>query len=355
MKLDSVKLIEKLSNAYGVSGFEDDVVEIIKDKFGDIFNIEEDSMRNLVVYRKNHKGDKPIVMLDGHSDEVGFIIQSIKANGTMKFLPLGGWMAQNIPGHKVRVKNCEGKYIEGVVATKPPHFTKGPATLLPIDEMVIDVGAISYEEVIEIFKIEPGAPVIPDVKFSINQETGVMLGKAFDNRLGCAVVLEAMLLLEGEDLDVDVVGSISVQEEVGCRGAKVNVNTIKPDLAIVFEGSPADDTFMDSYDSQGALKKGTQIRHFDMRLIGNHRLISFTKIIAREKKILFQSAVRSGGGTDAGPIHIENKAVPSLILGMPVRYAHTHYGFSALEDYRSTLSLTIELIKLLNLDQLKSF
>ena len=355
MKLDSVKLIEKLSNAYGVSGFEDDVVEIIKDKFGDIFDIQEDSMRNLVIYRKAHKGDKPIVMLDGHSDEVGFIIQSIKGNGTMRFLPLGGWMAQNIPGHKVRIKNAKGEYIEGVVATKPPHFIKGTITLQPIDEMVIDVGATSYEEVIEIFQIEPGAPVIPDVEFSMDERTGVMLGKAFDNRLGCAAVLETLLSLEGIDLDVDVVGSISVQEEVGCRGAKVNVNNIKPDLAIVFEGSPADDTFMDSYDSQGALKKGTQIRHFDMRLIANHRLISFTKSVARENKILFQCAVRSGGGTDAGPIHIENKAVPSLILGMPVRYAHTHYGFSALEDYRASVDLTMEILKRLNLEQLKIF
>lgn len=355
MRLDSVKFIEKLSNAYGISGFEDDVVEIIKDKFSDIFDIKEDSMRNLVIYRKGHKGDKPVIMLDGHSDEVGFIIQSIKANGTMKFLPLGGWMAQNIPGHKVRIKNSVGKYIEGIVATKPLHFIKEPVTLQPIDEMVIDVGATSYEEVIELLQIEVGAPVIPDVKFSIDQRTGVMLGKAFDNRLGCAAVLETLLSFEGTDLDVDVVGSISVQEEVGCRGAKVNVNTIKPDLAIIFEGSSADDTFMDSYDSQGGLKKGTQIRHFDMRLIANHRLISFSKSVARENNIPFQCAVRSRGGTDAGSIHIENRAVPCLILGMPVRYVHTHYGFTALEDYRASIDLTVELIKRLNLDQLQRF
>ncbi|WBW96833.1 M42 family metallopeptidase [Oceanirhabdus sp. W0125-5] len=345
MKVNSVELIKKLSNAYGAPGFEDDVVEIIKKDFGHVFNIKEDSMRNLVLYRKNHDGNKPVIMLDGHSDEVGFIIKSIKANGTMRFLPLGGWMAQNVPAHKVMIKNEEGKYVEGIIATKPPHFITGPVTLQPISDMVIDVGATSYDEVINTFKIEPGAPVIPHAEFSFNEETGVMLGKAFDNRLGCGCVLETLLALEGLDLPVDVVGSISVQEEVGCRGAKVNANTIKPNLAIVFEGSPADDTFMDKYDSQGALKKGTQIRHYDKRLIANHRLISLAKSTSKENNIPYQCAVRSGGGTDAGPIHIEESAVPCLILGTPVRYAHTHYGFSALSDYKASIDLAAALIR----------
>lgn len=354
MKIDSISLIEELSNAYGAPGFEDEVVEIINSKFGQVFNIKEDAMRNLVIYRKNHSGNKPIIMLDGHSDEVAFIVQSIRPNGTLRFIPLGGWMPQTVPGHKVMIKNEDGVYIEGVIGAKPPHFSSGENGLQPISDMIIDVGSTSYEETINIFKIEPGAPVVPDARFSFNETTGVMLGKAFDNRLGCCAVIETLLGLEGLDLPVDIVGSISVQEEVGCRGAKVNTNTIKPDLAIVFEGSPADDTFMDSYDSQGALKKGTQIRHFDVRLIANHRLISLAKSTAKEKNIPYQCAVRRGGGTDAGPIHIENSAVPCLILGMPVRYAHTHYGFSAISDYEASINLSLELIKKLDLEILKS-
>ncbi|MCM1989597.1 M42 family metallopeptidase [Oceanirhabdus seepicola] len=354
MKANSIELIKKLSNAYGAPGFEDDVVELIKKDYGHVFNIKEDSMRNLVLYRKNHTGTKPSIMLDGHSDEVAFIIQSIKANGTMRFLPLGGWMAQNVPAHKVMIKNEDGNYIEGIIATKPPHFITGEVGLQPISDMVIDVGATSYDEVINVFKIEPGSPVVPHAEFSFNEVTGVMLGKAFDNRLGCGCVLETLLALEGLDLSVDVIGSISVQEEVGCRGAKVNANTIKPDLAIVFEGSPADDTFMDKYDSQGALKKGTQIRHYDRSLIANHRLISLAKSTAKEKKIPYQCAVRRGGGTDAGPIHIEESSVPCLILGTPVRYAHTHYGFSALTDYKTSIDLAVELIRNMTVDTLNS-
>lgn len=343
---ESVALIEVLSNAKGAPGFEDEVVEIIKEKYGQIFDIQEDSMRNLVIYRKNHSGNKPVIMLDGHSDEVAFIVQSIRPNGTLKFLPLGGWVAQTVPGHKVWIKNSEGTYIEGVIGSKPPHFGGGDGQKL--EDMIIDVGATSYEEVVELFKIEAGAPVTPDATFSYNKVTEVMLGKAFDNRLGCGCVIETLLALEGLELDVDVVGSISVQEEVGCRGAKINVKTITPHLAIIFEGSPADDTFMDSYNAQGSLKKGTQIRHFDRSFIANPRLIQQAKDVAKAHQIPYQCAVRSGGGTDAGPIHLELGAIPCLVLGVPVRYAHTHYGYSAMKDYKASIQLAVEYIKTLN-------
>lgn len=355
MLIDSIELLRNLSNAYGAPGFEDDVVEIIKRRYGQVFDIKEDSMRNLTIYRKNHSGNKPILMLDAHSDEVGFIIQSIRPNGTLKFLPLGGWTPQTVPGHKVMIRNEKGEYIEGVVATKPPHFVVGEIGLQQITDMVIDVGATSYDEVVNVFNIEPGAPVVPHATFSYNEKTGVMLGKAFDNRLGCGCVLETLLALEGLELDVDVIGTISTQEEVGCRGAKVNANTITPNMAIVFEGSPADDTFMDSYDSQGALKKGTQIRLFDKSLIANHRVVKFAKDTAKENNILYQSTVRMGGSTNAGPVHIENTAVPCLVLGTPVRYAHTHFGFSSIEDYRSSINLAVQVIRKLNADIIANF
>lgn len=352
MREQSIELIKRLSDAKGAPGFEDEVIAIIKEKYGECFEIKEDAMRNLQIYRKNHSGNKPIVMLDGHSDEVGFIVQSIRPNGTIKFLPLGGWVASTVPAHKVMIQNEEGDYVEGIVASRPPHFGGGD-TAPSLGEMVIDIGASSYEEVVEHFKIGPGAPIVPDATFSYNEVTGVMLGKAFDNRLGCGCVLEVLEALEGLELPIDVVGSISVQEEVGCRGAKVNAKTINPDLAIIFEGSPADDTFMDAYDAQGVLKKGTQIRHFDRSFIANSRLVRMAKQVATDHHIPYQSAVRQGGGTDAGPIHLEIGAVPCLVLGIPVRYAHTHYGFSAIQDYEASIALAVELIKSLDGEKIK--
>ncbi len=350
-----IKFIEALSNAYGAPGFEDDVNAVIKEYVKDQFEIQEDSMRNLILMRKNHDGDKPLLMLDGHSDEVAFIVQSIRPNGTLRFISNGSWSAQNVAAHKVRIKNAEGVYIEGVVASKPPHFSSGAESLIPISDMVIDVGASSYEEAVNEYKIEIGAPIVPDVTFSYNEKTGIMLGKAFDNRLGCGCVVEVLKAIEGMDLAIDVVGAISVQEEVGGRGAKVNAQMIEPDIAIVFEGTPADDTFRDAYDAQGALRKGTQIRHVDKTMISNPRFVRLAKEVAKSNEIPFQEAVREGGGTNGALIQTQVLDVPCIVLGTPVRYAHTHYGFSAVSDYKASIDLAVEIIKKLSEDVIAGF
>lgn len=350
-----IKFVEALSNAYGAPGFEDDVNAVIRDYCKDQFDIQEDSMRNLIILRKNHSGEKPVLMLDGHSDEVAFIVQSIRPNGTIRFVSNGSWSAQNVAAHKVRIRNAEGKYIEGVVASKPPHFSSGPDQLIPISEMVIDVGATSYEEAVNDFKIVLGAPIVPDVTFSYNEKMGIMLGKAFDNRLGCGCVVEVLKAIEGMELPIDVVGAISVQEEIGGRGAKVNAQRIEPDIAIVFEGTPADDTFRDAYDAQGALKKGTQIRHVDKTMVSNPRFVKMAIDTAKASQIPYQEAVREGGGTNGALIQTQVYDVPCIVLGTPVRYAHTHYGFSAVSDYKDSIDLAVEIIKKLSEDVIASF
>ena len=96
-KQTALSMIEELSNAYGVSGFEDDVL-LVGRKYGkDLARIEENCIRDLFFYRNENTGDKPVVLLDGHSDEVGFMVQAIKPNGTLQFIPLGGWVENNIP------------------------------------------------------------------------------------------------------------------------------------------------------------------------------------------------------------------------------------------------------------------
>ena len=353
--IDSIKFIEELSNANGISGFEDDVVEIIKEYTKD-YDVIEDSYRNLFIHRKDAAKDKPVVMLDGHSDEVGFMVKSINANGTIKFLAIGGWFSQNVSAHKVRIKNSEGRYITGIVASKPPHFmtAKERTTIIEIEDMVIDVGASSYDEIVEKYKIEPGNPIVPDVDFSYDEANDIMLGKAFDNRLGCGCVVETMNSIMNDNLDVEVVGAISAQEEVGTRGATITARRINPDVAIVFEGTPADDTFRDKYDSQSGIKKGPQIRHRDSSIVANPRFVKIARDIAKKLDIPFQDAVRIGGGNDGGKISIANYGVPTIIIGVPVRYVHTHYGFSALKDYKLAIKWASEIIKHLNKEVIES-
>jgi len=354
--MEDVRLIEQLSNANGISGFEDDVLKCVEDKYKEVFNIERDRLKNMYLFRKNHSGNKPVVLLDAHSDEVGFMVQSIKANGLIRFLPIGGWHSQNVPAHKVRIVNNEGKIVKGIVASTPPHFLKAEdrVRLLPMDEMYIDVGATSKDEVVKYLGIEPGAPVIPDVTFEYDENRGIMIGKGFDNRLGCACVIRTLNAIEGLDLPFDVVGGLAAQEEVGTRGSTITARKINPDLAIVFEGTPSDD-FKPSEDAQGVLKKGPQIRYRDSSYVANPAWNKFAANWATKEGIPHQKAVRMGGGTNAGKIHLTGEGVPCLVLGVPVRYAHTHYGISSILDFKLTVRLSSLILKKLTEEDMKSF
>ena len=157
------------------------------------------------------------------------------------------------------MRNSEGKYLPGVIAAKPVHFMsaseKASAGAADISSLSIDIGAVSAKDAAENFKIRIGEPVVPDVTLEYDEEHDLMFGKAFDCRIGCAALIETLRRLRDEKLDVDVVGVLSSQEEVGERGMKVAVNHIKPQIAICFEGCPADDTFTEPYAVQTAFKK----------------------------------------------------------------------------------------------------
>ena len=345
-----INLIRDITNAFGPSGFEDDVVKIIMEYSKD-FHVENDCMNNVFSRLKTNTGKKPIIMLDAHSDEVGFIIQHINSKGLLSILNLGGWVGSNIPAHTVKIKNIKGEIITGITVSKPPHFMTDEEKAkdrIAMDSVFIDVGATSREEVTELFGINVGDPVMPDVTFRYNEKNGTLLGKAFDNRLGCVCIIETMKKLLSENLAVDVVGGFASQEEVGMRGAQVTSQVVKPDLAIVFEGSPADDIYFDEFEAQCAMKKGTQIRHMDQSYVSSPEFIKYAKSLADKNNIKYQSAVRRRGSTNAGKIHISHKAVPVLVLGIPSRFVHTHYNFCALEDVNSTVDLAAEVIKNFN-------
>lgn len=353
--MNKIELLEKLSNLHGAPGHEDDVIEFIK-KSMDGYICERDSINNL--YIKNNKDNNGVVVaLDCHSDEVGFMVESIKANGTITFLPLGGWHIANIPAHSVIIKNFKNEYIKGVISSKPPHFmTAEERQRLPkMEELVIDIGTSSYDETVELFGIEVGNPITPDVTFYHDKKIDVARGKAFDNRVGCAIVMEVLKEIKHKELQVTPVGVVSSQEEVGLRGAQVGANKIKPDFAIIFEGSPADDTFKDTFSSKGAIGKGVQFRVLDAGMVSNPRVQEFVKNIARKNNIPFQVIARSGGSTNAGKYHIAEKSIPTVVIGIPTRYAHTHYTYISIKDYENAINLGKKLLEELNDDIIKTF
>ena len=313
---NALQMIRELADAPGAPGFEDEVVAVARRWCAPIGPMKEDFLRNLYIHRKENTGGRPVVMLDAHSDEVGLVIHSIKPNGTLRFLMLGSWNKNALIGTKVRVRNADGEYIPGIIAAKPVHFmtpSEKETAMNDISNMVIDVGAVSYEDAVENFRVRMGEPVVPDTNFYYDEKRDLMFGRAFDCRIGCAALIEALRRLEGRELPCDVIAVLSTQEEMGPRNSKVTVHHIHPDIAIVMEGCPADDTFTEPYAIQTALRKGPMFRHLDVSAICAPRYQRWALDLAAKKGIPVQESVRQGGGNNAASIQTALVGAPSIV------------------------------------------
>jgi putative aminopeptidase FrvX len=351
--MNEIERIQALSNAFGPSGFEDDVARLVKSELSE-FDCTEDAMRNVrMVLNPNGKGPK--VMLDAHLDEVGMIVQAVKPNGTMKFLPIGGWTPTNFPSSAFKIKNKDGEFVKSVVAAKPPHFASAAEknAAPSIDSMVLDCGSTSLEETMNDYKVGIASPAVPDVTCVYNEKKHLFSGKAFDCRIGVAAEIETLKRLKDKDLPCVVQGAFSSQEEVGERGVYANYKALQPNIMICFEGCPADDTFQEDWLVQAALYKGPMLRHFDVSMITSPRFQKFALDIAKKYNIPAQESVRSGGGTDAGKIHMEG--IPCIVIGVPVRYIHSSNCFCTLDDYKHAVDLAEKIILNLNEETLASF
>ena len=358
MTNETIQMLCKLADAPGASAFEDEVVAVARQYAAHLGTLEEDCLRNLYIHRKENTGDKPVIMLDAHTDEVGFMIHSIKPNGTLRFLPLGGWNKGSVMGTKVLVRNAQGEYLPGIVAAKPVHFQSAAEKAnanTELEDMVIDVGAISAQDAVDNFGIRIGEPVVPAVTCQYDEKRDLIFGKAFDDRAGCAVMLEVLRRLEGVELPCDVVGVLSTQEELGLRSAKVTVNRVKPAAAVILEGCPADDTFTESYAIQTALKKGPMFRHMDRSLVCNPRFQRFVLDLAHEKGLPVQESVRSGGGNNAAAVQTEHLGAPAVVAGVPVRYVHAPNCMATGFDLEATVQVVIEILKTLTPERIASF
>ena len=356
IKKDQIEMIKDLASAKAPSGFEDEAVETVRKYAEGLGVIEEDHIRNLYISRNGNSG-KPMLMLDAHGDEVGFMVHSIRPNGTIRFVSLGGWNPGTLPSSRVWVRNAEGKYIPGIVSNKPVHFMsqaeKGQT--IELSNLSIDIGSTSREETEKSFKIRIGEPIVPDSPFSYDEEHGIIIGKAFDDRLGVAAMIETLKRLDGDALNVDVTGTMTAQEEVGERGAKVAVNRVKPDIAICFEGCPADDTFAESYAVQAAIGKGPMLRFIDKVMIANPRYMRFALDVAEREGIPVQPAVREGGGTNGGAIHLSGEGVPVIVIAIPVRYIHSHNCFAKISDFEASVDLACAVIRSLDKETIDRF
>jgi putative aminopeptidase FrvX len=339
--LQSIDLLRRLTLAPGPPGAEDAVRAIVRQSLDGIGAISCDRLGSILC-EKAGASATPRVVLDAHLDEVAFLVQRIGDDGRLGFVPLGGWWGHVLLGQRVDVL-AGAVSIPGVIGSKPPHFLS-PAErekVLDLDAMYIDVGAASRKET-EDLGIRIGDAAVPHAEF-IPFAGDVLSSKAFDNRAGVGLLVETMLGLEGKKHPNTVVGVGAVQEEVGCRGAETSSELSRPDVAIVLEGTPADD-LPGFTDRQAVLGNGPQIRFSDPTALSNRRLVRFVEDVASTLKVPVQMAVRKSGGTDAKSIHVHGRGVPTVVIGVPARYIHTHVSLIHLQDYLAAKRLVLETV-----------
>lgn len=352
MEADGLRLLEKLTQAHSVPGFEDEVREIFVEELRGGGTLGCDRMGSVFCDRG---GEGPKVLVAGHMDEVGFRVQNILPDGYLRMVTVGGWWGHTLLSQRVEVKTVDGTKIIGTICSRPPHFLS-PAerkNVLGVESMYVDIAARSRKEVEE-WGISLGDPICPVSEWTEMHQKGYFLTKAFDNRVGMAGAIQVGQHAQAESCRLMVAGT--VQEEVGLRGAKTLANQIKPDVAIVLEGPPADDTpGMPLHEAQGALGRGVQIRLQDPSGMMNPRLARFAVETARAEGIRHQVTVRTSGGTDAGSFLVANEGIPSVVLGTPARYIHSHNGIICAADYHEMVALASKMVERLNAETVASF
>lgn len=356
MEKRALELMGKMMDAFGPSGFEREINRIVKEEVESIADEIITDKLGSVAFKLN--GDGPKVLLAGHTDEVGFIISSITKEGFLTFNQLGGWWDQVLLAQKVIIRGRKGDVV-GVIASKPPH-------ILPMEErkkvvvkkdMFIDIGVSSKEEVEEV-GIRVGDPVVPWSPFQTIHDGKVAMGKAFDDRIGAFVIMEAMRRIKEQKIahPNSIIGAATVQEEVGLRGAQTMVQTVNPDVAIVLEVDIAGDVpGIKPHEAATKMGGGPGMITYDRSMIPNQDLKEFVLDIASKAQIPVQLSQMARGGTDAGRIHVNSSGCPSVVLTVPTRHIHSHIGLLSLKDTENMIRLVVELLRKLDWYTVNSF
>jgi len=344
---DLKRLLEILSNAHGVSGYEGNVRQIIEEEVRPyVDEISTDKMGNLIATKK---GGSPVVMLAAHMDEIGLMVKYVDDKGFAFFTKTGGWFDQTLLNQRM-IMHTEYGPIYGVLGSKPPHAIKeeDKKKVIKAEDMFIDIGAKSKEDA-EKLGVKAGTPVTSDIDFK-PLGNDLVTGKAFDNRAGCAMLIVA--LQQMKDVKATVHAVFTVQEEVGLKGAKTSAFRLNPDVALATDVTiTGDHPGIEKKDSAIEMGKGPSITVSDADgrgIIVPESVLKWLKEAAETNNIPYQLEVGSGGTTDATAIHLTKDGIPTGVLSMPTRYIHTPVSVLSMDDLEKSAELIARALEIVD-------
>ncbi|API90799.1 MULTISPECIES: M42 family metallopeptidase [unclassified Virgibacillus] len=350
VKLDeTLTMFKDLTDAKGIPGNEKEARDVMNKYISPYADeVIYDNLGSLIA-KKTGDENGPKIMVAGHLDEIGFMVTRIDDKGFVYFQTTGGWWSQVMLAQRVTIMGSNGD-VTGVIGSKPPHILSAEARKKPVEikDMFIDIGASSKDEA-ESFGVKPGDSVVPYFEFTPLKNEKLLLAKAWDNRIGCAIAIEVLKQLKDENHPNIVYGVGTVQEEVGLRGAKTAANTIKPDIGFGVDVGIAGDTpGVSDHEADSKIGKGPQIVLYDASMVAHKGVRDLVVKTAEENNIPYQYTSMAGGGTDSGSIHLTANGVPSLSITIATRYIHTHAGILHRDDFDHAVKLIVETIKKLD-------
>ncbi len=349
------KLLKELTEAGGVSGHETEVRKLVQKQFKTLGRVSHDRLGS-VICGKQGEAAEPRIMLAAHMDEIGFIVSHITKDGFIRFANIGGWWDQVLLAQRVAIKTAKGDVI-GTIGAKPPHLLSDEERKKLVDskDMYIDIGCASAEAV-EKEGVRVADPIVPVSQFTVLAGGRTYLGKAFDDRGGCAVVISTLRRMLDVAHPNTLFAVATVQEEVGLRGARTSVSLVDPDVAIILEGTAVND--MPGAANEGhvfRLGGGPVVTLFRQDMIPNRGLGDLIVDTAKKGRIPLQiRADRIRGGTDGAAIHLHSAGVPTVALSLPVRYVHSHGSILHRGDFDAAVELLTAVVRQLDRKTVKA-
>ena len=322
------ELIKKLVEAYGPSGFEDGMRALIRPEIEPyVDEINVDALGNLIALKKG-SGDGLKVMIAAHMDEIGLMVTHITEDGFLRFTNIGGVHRHTLRGNRVEFAN-------GTIGVVYSERLESRDSVHPLDKHYIDVGANSRDDC----PVNVGDAAAFTRPFIA--QGNFLSAKSMDDRIGCAVTIEALQRLEKTPHDVYFV--FSVQEEVGTRGAQAAANAIEPDVGIAVDVTMTGDT-PEGPHMAVELGKGPAIKVKDRGMIAHGGLVQLMKQRAQEADIPYQMEVLEGGSTDARSMQIAGPGSAAGTISIPCRYVHSQSETVNATDVENSARLLVAIL-----------